>query len=418
MAYCANIIFGRPSNKLVVIGVTGSNGKSTTVNLIAKILQSFGKKCGLISTINFDLGQGEKLNSLKMTMPSGWLLNLWLAEMLKNGCKYAVLEISSEGLAQNRHLGINFDLAVFTNLTPEHLESHGGFENYQKAKARLFQTLSRVPLTQAKKQTCPGLQKTIIANLDDKFGKYFLNFKAARHVTYGIKTADASYRSTNISYRPDGITFNLKSLTFNLCLKGRFDVYNSLAAVAAAASVGVNLEAARSALEKIPGIPGRLEIIQDKPFMLVVDYAPEPYALQALYKTLQGWPKNRLIHILGSCGGGRDRARRKILGERAGKEADMVIVTNEDPYDDDPWEIINEVAAGAENAGKILDQNLFKILDRGEAIAKAITLARPDDLVLITGKGAEQKMAVADGKYLDWDDRLVAREKLARIHNS
>jgi UDP-N-acetylmuramoyl-L-alanyl-D-glutamate--2,6-diaminopimelate ligase len=158
-----------------------------------------------------------------------------------------------------------------------------------------------------------------------------------------------------------------------------------------------------------------MEVIQDKPFMVLIDYAPEPYSLQALYDTISVWPKNKLIHILGSTGGGRDVARRKILGQMAGKTADIVIVTNEDPYDDDPQEIIHQVADGAVSSGKVIKENLFRNPDRRGAIAKAFSLAKEGDLVLITGKGSEQKMALANGKYIDWDDRVVAREELQKL---
>jgi UDP-N-acetylmuramoyl-L-alanyl-D-glutamate--2,6-diaminopimelate ligase len=407
VAQTAHWYFGKPSHKLTVIGVTGTNGKSTTVNLIARILEEAGHKTGLVSTVNFKISDQERLNDMKMTTPSGWLLHKWMREMVNSGMTHAVLEISSQGLAQNRCVGIEFDVAVFTNLTPEHIEAHGGFENYKHAKGLLFSSL--------KKNTSKPT-KAIVANLDDENFSYYINFPADQHISFGISDVSANFVAEHIAQSMQGVSFVLKGTPFNLTLKGHFDIYNALAAIAACSTQGVTLEIAKRALEKVKLIPGRMEVIQDKPFSVLVDYAPEPYSLKALYETISVWPKQRLIHILGSTGGGRDKARRKILGEMSAQTADIVIVTNEDPYDDDPQEIINEVAQGAFTAGKIAGENLFAIADRREAIAKAIAMAKPGDLILITGKGSEQKMAVANGKYIDWDDRQVSREELAKLH--
>ncbi len=414
IATFANLYFGGPSKKLIVIGVTGTNGKSTTVNLIAKILEEAGHKTGLISTVNFKVDDSEQLNDMKMTTPSGWLLQQWLAKMVENKFEYAVLEISSQGLEQNRHLGIEFDVVVFTNLTPEHIEAHGGFERYKLAKAKLFASLSKYKVRKIKLKVNSGLKKTIVYNADDLHGMYYSDFPAEQKISYGINNT-ANLQALDTAYSPSGINFILSTLTFHLQLKGKFDIYNALAAIATTNSLDIDLGVAKRALEKIQLIPGRMEVIQDKPFTVLIDYAPEPYSLQALYDTISVWPKNKLIHILGSTGGGRDVARRKILGQMAGKTADIVIVTNEDPYDDDPQEIIHQVADGAVSSGKVIKENLFRNPDRRGAIAKAFSLAKEGDLVLITGKGSEQKMAVSGGNYIDWDDRKVAREELQKL---
>ncbi|MCC7356467.1 MAG: UDP-N-acetylmuramoyl-L-alanyl-D-glutamate--2,6-diaminopimelate ligase [Candidatus Doudnabacteria bacterium] len=406
IALLANAYFGNPSKDIKVIGVTGTNGKSTTVNLISAILGEAGHKTGLISTVNFKVSDTEKLNDMKMTTPSGWLMQKWLREMVRNNFEYVVLEISSQGLEQNRHLGINFDVAVFTNLTPEHIEAHGGFDQYKKAKGLLFAAL---------KQNHTGRPTAIVANADDDHFEYFINFPATIHISFGIKNESANLLATNVEATPNGVSFQLQNTQFKLQLKGQFDVYNALAASAVAQSQNISLETCKTALEKIAVVAGRMEIIQDQPFTVLIDYAPEPYSLQALYDTIAQWPKKRIIHVLGSTGGGRDRARRHTLGQMAGKTAGVVIVTNEDPYDDNPQEIINEVASGAFEQGKVIGENLFAILDRREAIAFAVKQAKPGDLVLITGKGSEQKMAVAHGNYIDWDDRAVVREELAKL---
>lgn len=410
-AWWGSVYFGHPSEKLVVIGVTGTNGKSTTVNLIAKILQEAGKKAGYTSTVTVNInGSEEHLNKIKMTMPSGWLLQKWMSEMLKAGCEYAVLEISSEGLAQNRHKGINFDVAVFTNLTPEHIEAHGGFEEYKKAKGKLFQELG----IRNKELGGKKIPRIIIANADDENSIYFKSFKADQYISYGVKNS-ADCQASEIKYSPQGISYKLRATTYNLKLKGQFDVYNSLAAIAAATSQNISLEVCKSALKKIPVIPGRVEVIQEKPFMVVVDYAYEPEEMRQLYETINRWPRNRLLQVLGPTGGGRDRFRIPMLGRMAGQNADLVFVTTDDPYDDDPRQLGKTMYEAAAGSGKKVGQTLFLDLDRRSAIIKAIKMAAEGDLILITGKGADQKMALADGKYTDWDDRKVAKEELGYV---
>ena len=407
VAWWGSVWFGHPSEKLIVIGVTGTNGKSTTVNLIAKILQEAGHKVGYTSTVTVNIDGQEHLNTMKMTMPSGWLLQKWLKKMLDSKCQYAVLEISSEGLAQHRHVGIHFDAAVFTNLTPEHLEAHGGFENYKKAKGKLFEALgARDKLIEGKR-----VPKTIVTNADDEHSEYFKSFKADTYISYGVKN-NADYKVGGFKTSLRGVEFNLNSLAFSLHLKGKFDVYNAACAIASVSAFGVRLQTAKTALEKILGVPGRVEVIQEKPFLVVVDYAYEPEEMRQLYATVQTWPHRRMIQVLGPTGGGRDKARIPVLGKMAAQTADIVVVTTDDPYDDDPKALIHAMADAAVEQGKIIGQTLFRNPDRRGGIVKALSLAQPEDLVLITGKGADQKMALAHGKYIDWDDRKVAREEL------
>jgi len=415
LALLGSFYYGQPSRKLIVIGVTGTNGKSTTVNLIAKILEEAGYKTGYTSTVTVNFGGQESLNKMKMTMPSGWLLQKWMRQMVNAGCKYAVLEVSSEGLAQNRHLGIDFDVAVFTNLTPEHLDSHGGFENYKLAKAKLFSGLAKSQITNSKSQINPNIQKSIITNADDEYGKYFAGFKADRCVSYGIKNPQADLIATDIQYSPNGISFKLKTINYKLCLKGQFDVYNSLAAIAVAQSQGVSLEICKKALEKVRVVPGRVEVLQSVHFTVVVDYAYEPEEMRQLYETVNRWPHKRVLQVLGPTGGGRDKARIRMLGEMAGKFANAVFITTDDPYDDDPKILGGQMAEGARAAGKTEKQDLFCEYDRRAAIRMALKAACDGDLVLVTGKGADQKMALAVGTYVDWDDRTVVREELAGI---
>lgn len=413
LAHLANLIFGNPSEKLIVIGVTGTNGKSTTVNLIAKILETAGNKVIISSTVNFSDGKKLWLNDLKMTMPGRFFLQRLLREGINNGAKFAVIEASSEGILQHRHVGIHFDAMVFTNLTPEHIESHGGFENYQAAKLEYFKKLATDPHKIISGQK---INKLIAANADSPYVNDFLNFQVDRKNTYGQTTGEV--QATDVQISEQGISFAISGSRFNLHLKGVFDVYNALAAIAVTQGLGIDLQTAKQALEKIPSVPGRMELIEEgQNFKVVVDYAPEPEGLKQLYATISHWKHGKIIHLLGSTGGGRDTGRRAVLGRIAGENADIVIVTNEDPYDDDPQEIIHQVADGAVTAGKVIKENLFREPDRTRAIAKALSFAQAGDLVLLTGKGAEQKMAVKGG-YIPWDDREVAREELIKLKNS
>jgi len=371
LAFLGAILYGFPSRKIKVIGATGTDGKSTTVNLINKVLEEGGYKTASISSISFKIGQEERPNNLKMTMPGRFAIQKFLSQALKAGCQYAVLEVSSEGIKQYRHKFIDFDAAVFTNLSPEHIEGHGSFENYKKAKGQLFKAAKNIH----------------IINIDDKNAEYFFGFNSRKKYTYGLEQGDV----------------NNLNLQLKLQLVGDFNIYNALAAICVGLSQGISLEVCKKAVEKAKGIPGRMELVIDSPFKVIVDYAITPNALEKAYQAVK--PK---ICVLGSCGGGRDKWKRKTLGEIAGKYCGEIIVTNEDPYDEDPMEIIEQVAEGA---GKIAR----KILDRREAVKEALKSAKPGDTVIITGKGCEPWMMVAGGKKIAWDDRQIAREEFTKL---
>jgi UDP-N-acetylmuramoyl-L-alanyl-D-glutamate--2,6-diaminopimelate ligase len=426
LACLAAFWYGYPARKMIVVGVTGTQGKSTVVNLIAKILENAGFKVGATSTINFKVADKEWINAQKMTMLGRFALQKLLNQMVKAGCQYAVIETSSEGIAQYRHLGIDYDVAVFTNLSPEHIESHGSFENYKKAKSKLFLKLENSQpkagpprAEKTKKLKNKIVEKVSIINLDDKYADYFLQFPADEHYGYAVnfKPETLNYKqdlkavkAENVQLGPQGSRFTVYGLKFTLNLLGKFNVANALAAICVGLSQGIDLEIVKKGLEKIKSIPGRMEQIdKGQKFKVFVDYAHTPQALEAIYKTIGG---SSIIHVLGSCGGGRDKAKRLISGKIAGQNAKYVIVTNEDPYDEDPNLIIDEVAKGAEAAGKKLNQDLFKILDRRQAIKKALDLAKADDIILITGKGSEQAICLANNKKIPWDDRKVVRELL------
>ncbi|MFH1173336.1 MAG: UDP-N-acetylmuramoyl-L-alanyl-D-glutamate--2,6-diaminopimelate ligase [bacterium] len=422
LAVLANMVYGRPSEKLVVIGVTGTNGKSTTVNLIASILEEVGHKVGLTSTVNFKVAGKEWLNDKKMTMLGRLALQKLLRSMVSAGCDYAIIETSSEGIKQFRHWGINYDVAIFTNLTPEHLEAHGSFDNYQKAKGELFKKLKRDRVKKIKGQK---IGKISIVNLDDKFASYFLQFPADKKYGYGVNfSSDISgveeVRAEDISLNGVGSTFQINGSSFDLQLLGRFNVYNALAAISLGLSQKISLEKIAAGLAKVKGVPGRLEFIDEgQAFKVLVDYAPEPESMKQLYQTIDdlNLAPGRIIHVLGSAGGGRDKSRRPVLGELAGQRAQVVIITNEDPYNEDPQAIIDQVAEGVVSTGKSLNEELFKILNRQEAIAKAFSIANSGDLVLITGKGSEQAICLKNGQKVKWDDRQVVRDELDKLKN-
>ncbi|PIP16807.1 MAG: hypothetical protein COX44_03380 [Candidatus Portnoybacteria bacterium CG23_combo_of_CG06-09_8_20_14_all_37_13] len=389
LAFLGAVLYRFPSRKLKVIGITGTNGKSTVVILTTKILEEAGYKVASLSSIKFKIGDQEWPNTLKMTMPGRLKLQRFLRQALNAGCRYAVLEITSEGIKQHRHQFIDFDIAVFTNLTPEHIEVHGGFENYRAAKGKLFQTTKNIH----------------IINIDDENANYFLQFPARKKYTYGLNKGD----------------INAKNFQFKLQLIGDFNVYNALAAACIGVSQGVNLEICKKVLEAVGSIPGRMEEVIFQPFKVFVDYAFTPNALEKVYQTIRSKvksQKSKVICVLGACGGGRDKWKRPVLGEIAAKYCDEVIITNEDPYDENPMEIINQVAKGAENIS-INQPNqhqsaVYKILDRREAIRKSLELAKPGDTVIITGKGCEPWICLAGGKKIPWDDRKIVREEFKK----
>jgi len=393
LAFLGALIYGFPSKRLKVIGITGTKGKSTVVELAGVILEEAGYKVASLSSIKFKIDKKEWINKLKMTMPGRFKLQRFLREAVKANCQYVVLEVTSEGILQHRQRFIDFDVALFTNLSPEHIERHGSFEKYRQAKGKLF-------------KQC---KKNHIINLDDKNADYFLEFKATKKLGYGLKISNFhSVIAKNPQTSNNGIKFSIKNTEFDLALSGQFNIYNSLAAICIGLSQGIDLEISKKALKKVKGIPGRMETVMEKPFKVIVDYAHTPDSLEKVYQTVSNFqlPTSNLICVLGSCGGGRDKWKRPKMGEIAAKYCGKIILTNEDPYDEEPLQIINEIEQGIHGI-----EYIYKILDRRKAIKKALELAKEGDAVIITGKGCEPWMCLADGKKIPWDDRKIVREE-------
>lgn len=434
LSWLSAVVYRFPAEKLIVIGVTGTTGKTTSTYLIAKTLAGAGFKVGYTSTAMFSDGNSEWLNDKKMTMPGRFYIQKTLAQMVRNGCQFAVVETTSEGVRQFRHRFINYDTLVFTGLYPEHIESHGSFENYRAAKGELFAHLQKGKTKYAndakqviksvgnlKRLDLNRVKKKTVINLDDENAKYFLDFWAEEKYGYSanqnLKIDDVTvWHYGEIEVGQAGVNFRFDRFRIHLGILGAFNATNAIHALAAGLVEGLPIEQLKPGLEAINGVPGRLErICAGQDFLAVVDYAFEPNAVSKLYETIEALPHNRIIHVLGATGGGRDSSRRPLLGKIAGERADYVIVTNEDPYDEDPELIIEQVLVGAEKAGKAKNENLLKIMDRREAIAKAIGLAQSGDVVLITGKGSEQAICLAGGAKIPWDDRTVAREELQKV---
>lgn len=411
----AAFVYGNPARNLKIIGVTGTNGKTTTCNMIARILEKASYKVGMASTINFKIGPKEWVNKTKMTMVSPFALQKFLKECVREGCHWVILETTSHSIAQYRNYGINYDVAVLTNVTHDHLDYHKTFDEYMKVKGKMFSS---------------GRSVNII-NVDDKSAKYFFDLPSQKTLTYGTDQPEAGHLQRpeilgkKIVLEPSGslvsVVTPIGQVAYELQLPGKFNIYNALAATAVAVALNIHLSVCKEALEAIDVMPGRMEKVDlGQSFTVLVDYAHTPDALEKIYQTLQIAKRARIISVLGSCGD-RDKTKRPILGALAGRNADIVIVTNEDPYTEDPSKIIEEVAAGVPRGAdpkkpKVSGENFFKILDRKKAIAKAISLAYKDDIVLITGKGAEECMVWGD-KKLPWSDRKIVKELLLKRMN-
>ena len=404
---------GYPSKKLFVIGVTGTKGKSTVVELIRAILEEAGHRSASASTIGFNDGAEWKPNLFKMTMPGRFFLQQFLHRALEHGATHAVIEMTSEGARQHRHIGIELNALVFTNLQPEHLESHGGIEAYAAAKLSLARHLER----SAKRP------RIMVANADDPYGKEFLAANVEARIPFSLSDAEP-YTSDE-----QGARFTWRGELMTSPLPGKFNLENILAALALCESIGIPRGAMKKALEKTGRIAGRAERIErGQNFSVIVDYAHTPDSLKALYETYRppaaraaqaGAPETarKLLCVLGNTGGGRDTWKRPEMGAIADQYCDAVILTNEDPYEEDPRAILKDMEKGFSRLKPRI------VLDRRAAIKKALVEARTlrqaesnqDVVVLITGKGTDPYIMGPRGEKTPWSDRLVAEEELDKL---
>ncbi|KND46864.1 MAG: UDP-N-acetylmuramoyl-L-alanyl-D-glutamate--2,6-diaminopimelate ligase [Parcubacteria bacterium C7867-004] len=383
--------YGFPANKLTVIGVTGTKGKSSVSEMLVAILEEAGHSVALSSTIHFKVGDETRPNLYKMTLPGRGFIQKLLGEAVEKGCTHAVIEITSEAALQYRHLLLSMDALVFTNLEREHIESHGGMEQYVAAKLRIGKAMER----------SPKRPRAIIANTDNRYADRFLALSVEEKISFSL--ADAQ----DIERAYDHVAFTYDDVRFSLPHPGDFSIRNALASVKASRFLGVPIEKASAALAKLAVIPGRAERIEaGQDFVAVVDYAHTPDSLKALYEAYQN---KRKICVLGNTGGGRDTWKRPEMGRIAEEYCDEVILTNEDPYDEDPDAIVRMMAKGMKQKTPTI------IMDRREAIAHALSSARTGDVVLVTGKGTDPYLMEANGVKTPWSDAGVVREELEKI---
>jgi len=411
LARVAAAFYGEPALKLGMIGVTGTDGKTTTVHLIAHVLESAGLPAGYLSSAAFcSTRDGARPNDSHMTTLEAPFVQQQLASMVEAGMRYAVLEASSHGLALHRVDACAFDVAVFTTLSADHLDFHGTMDEYRDAKARLFRMLDETPQKR-------GIEKAAVANADDPASAHFLAQTSARPVTFGIdRAAQALAESIEI----DGLRQRFRLVTeqgmagVTVGLAGRYNIYNCLAAAAVALSQGVALADVVRALESFPGVPGHLELIDEgQPFRVVVDIASTPEALRRVLETLRPVTEGKLIAVFGAAGE-RDPGRRSGMGAAAGELAGFAVLTNEDPRREDADAIIEEIAAALRAAGRMEGEGFARVPDRREALRTAFELAQPGDTVLLAGKGIEPSIVIGT-EHIPWNEAQVAREELRKL---
>ncbi len=406
LGYLAAAYYGFPSRDLTVIGVTGTNGKTTTTHMLHSILkEATDGKAGFISTIGADFGDSSADTGLHVTTPTAPEIQHYLAQMRDAGLTHVVLEMTSHGLEQGRLSGVDIDLALVTNVTHEHLDFHGSFEAYRAAKGIMFEMLSQ----SERKADTP---KIAVLNADDESFQHYSKIQSDKTVSYGIQNK-SDFQAIDIEYAPDASHFYIGRRKYSLKLVGEFNLYNALAAIATASSAGIENKFIKRGLKKVKSVSGRMERIDEgQDFVAIVDFAHTPDALE---KALQAGrtmlsPENKLITVFGSAGL-RDVQKRFLMAEAAAKFADMTILTAEDPRTESLDSILHMMAEGCRAAGGVEEEDFIRIADRGRAIYEACQMAKPGDLVMVCGKGHEQSMCFGTIEY-PWDDRDALRSAL------
>jgi len=386
--------YGNPAKKLKLIGITGTNGKTTITYLIKHILEHAGKPAGLIGTIHNEIG--DMVIPAKYTTPDPMQLHAMLARMAEAGCEYVVMEVSSHALDQKRVHGLGFECAVFTNLTQDHLDYHKTMENYYNAKKLLF-----------------SMCKTAVVNIDDEYGERLKSEIPCKAFTYSCERADADFSAKNIKFSVNGSRFVILSedglSKVDFCMPGKFSVSNALAAAVACTSAGISCDTVLEGLGTCKGVAGRIEILQtDTPFTIIRDYAHSPDGLEKILETVREFAPKRVVTLFG-CAGNRDRTKRPLMAEIAARFSDFCILTSDNPRDEIPQRIIDDAAPGLLKH----DTPYIAITDRYDAIAWALDFCEPDDVLVLAGKGHEDYQ-VLDFGTIFFDEKVIVAELLAK----
>ena len=394
LAKMSSAFYGDPSKKMKLIGVTGTNGKTSTTHMIKKILEYCGKKTGLIGTVSYMAG-GEMLSSASLTTPKPQELHRIFKSMAESGCEYCVMEVSSQALAQGRCIGLEFSTAVFTNLTQDHLDYHGTMENYANAKAKLF-------------SQC----KYAVLNKDDGRFDFMKNTVLSGDIIgYSKKDNRADYFADNIHLGKAECEYTLyaKGKTYNvrIDIPGEFTVYNSLAAISCCSALGIDTVKCVKALAETGGVPGRAEVLKtDTPYTIIIDYAHSPDAIENILSSVRQFAKGRVIALFG-CGGDRDKTKRPLMAQKAAENADYLIITSDNPRTENPNEIIEDIIPGINGKGT----SCAIISDRTQAIDYAIKNAREGDVIVLCGKGHETYQIIGEEK-IHYDEREIVKRIL------
>lgn len=405
-AFLGNIVFCFPSKKLYVVGVTGTKGKSTTLELMSAVMENAGEKTAVLSSVTRKIGKKKEKNKTGNSMPGRMAIQKFLFDAARAGCTYAFIEVTSQGVLQHRHRYIDWNAAVFMNLSPEHIESHGSYENYRDAKVSFFEYVA----------ASPKRNRVFLVNKEDKEQEFFVD--AVKH-NYGNNIIMFSRHDfLRILAEYVDVTSDRARERFNKWMFTDFNLENAAVAYAFGISRKVKPEVIIDAFSKFEGVQGRFEIVQKKPFTVIVDYAHTPDSLEKAYNAAKKeyceLPENDLICVLGSAGGGRDKWKRREMGKMAGKYCNEIIITNEDPFDEDPKKIMDEIKSGVIEEA-FPEQRLSEILDRREAIRVAIQKAKKGDVVIATGKGSEEWIRWEHGRKEQWNERKVFEEELKKI---
>ncbi len=396
LAFVGAVLYHFPSKEITIIGVTGTKGKSSVVEILNAIFEADGKRTAVSGTIRFKIGEKSERNLYKMTMPGRFFIHRFLRDAVNAGCEIAIIEMTSEGARQYRHLFIHLDALVFTNLSPEHIESHGSYEKYIAAKLEIAKAL-------AASQKRP---RYIVANADDEHGADFLKTPVEHVLPYSLKDLEL------YTLNKDDISLVINGSTVRVPLIGLFNVYNTLAALTCARAFGVPMKTIYTALTNLPQIKGRVEHFRSpkgasKKVTAIVDYAHTTDSLEKLYKAFE---KEHKIGVLGNTGGGRDTWKRPEMGRIAATYCDRVILTNEDPYDEDPQKIIDEMLRGIDDESKVA-----VIMDRRAAIRTALEEAPDGSFVIISGKGTDPYIMGPNNTKTPWSDAKVVQQEMSSL---